>query len=104
MRGGRHLLQSVSRADVVLLDLAERIGLARREALPPTVRLRHFVWEILAGRGVPSVAVNWWTADDARTGALDSVGQTSIFAVAGASHGKPQAIGPPVDESASPRC
>src|SRR5258708_22704161 len=82
LRGGRPLLQSVSRADVVLLDLAERIGLARREALPPTGRPRHFVWAILAERGVPSVAVNWWTADDTRAGALDSVGQTAIFAAA----------------------
>jgi hypothetical protein len=61
LRGGRHLLQSVSHEDVVLRELAPRLGLARREALPPTVRRRHFIWEILAGRGLPGVAVNWWT-------------------------------------------
>ncbi len=47
--------------------------------------------------------MNWWTADDTRTGALDSVGQTSIFAAAGASRGKPEAIALRVDESAKLR-
>ena len=81
MRGGRHLMQSVSQSDVVLRDLAETIGMARLEPLPPTVRRRDFVWEIFAARGVPSVAVNWWTSADAHLGALDSLGQTTIFAV-----------------------
>jgi hypothetical protein len=27
------------------------------------VRRRDYVWEIFAARGVPSVAVNWWTTD-----------------------------------------
>lgn len=79
LRGGRHLLQSVSAADVVLRDFAESVGLAHAEALPPTVRRRDFVWEIFAARGVPSVAVNWWTSGDVRLGVLDSIGQTSIF-------------------------
>jgi Type I phosphodiesterase / nucleotide pyrophosphatase len=103
LRGGGHLLQSISHADVVLLDLAERIGLARREALPPTVRRRHFIWEILAERGVPSVAVNWWTADDTRTGGLESIGQTSIFAAAAAGRDAPDAVALHVDETATLR-
>lgn len=103
LRGGRHLLQSVSQADLVLLELAEHIGLARREALPPTVRRRHFVWEILAGRGVPGVAVNWWTADDGHTGGLDSIGQTSIFATAVAGGGTSDAVALRVDQSATAR-
>jgi hypothetical protein len=86
LRGGAHLLQSVSGADGILLDLAPAIGLARREPLPPTVRKRDFVWEIFAGRGIPSLAVNWWTTDDVRAGALHSIGQTSIFASV---HGEP---------------
>ncbi|MEA2164370.1 MAG: hypothetical protein QOK37_2497 [Thermoanaerobaculia bacterium] len=79
LRGGAHLMQSVSPADIVLRNLAEAIGLGRLEPLPPTVRRRDFVWEIFAARGIPSVAVNWWTSPDARVGALDSVGQESIF-------------------------
>jgi hypothetical protein len=86
LRGGAHLLQSLSHADAVLLDLAPRAGLARREPLPPTVRKRDFVWEILAGRGIPSVAVNWWTTEDVHAGALQSIGQTSVFS---AVHGEP---------------
>jgi hypothetical protein len=101
LRGGRHVLQSVSHADVVLLDLAEALGLARREPLPPTVRRRHFVWELFAERGLPSVAVNWWTSEDAHNGALDAIGQTSIFAAAGS--GAPEAVALRVDQTASQR-
>ena len=81
-RGGRHLVQTLSNADLILHDVAPAIGLADREPLPPTVRRRDFVWEIFAARGVPSLAVNWWTTDDVRTGALESIGQASIFAAA----------------------
>ncbi|HEX2122661.1 MAG TPA: alkaline phosphatase family protein [Thermoanaerobaculia bacterium] len=81
-RGGRHILQRVSRADVVLMEAAPALKLARREPLPPTVRRREYVWEIVAGRGVPSVAVNWWTTADERKGALTSIGPESIFASA----------------------
>jgi hypothetical protein len=79
LRGGKHLLQALSGADVVLRDAAVKLKLARREPLPPTVRRRDYIWEIFAARGVRSVAVNWWTSDDAHLGALDSVGQASIF-------------------------
>ncbi len=103
LRGGRHLLQAVSHADVVLLDLAESLHLARREPLPPTVRRRHFVWELFADRGLPSVAVNWWTSDDLQAGALDSVGQTTIFTSAGAGGGSPETIALRVDHTATER-
>jgi hypothetical protein len=79
LRGGRHLLQALSAADVVLRDAAVAVRLARREPLPPTIRRRDYIWEVFAARGVRSVAVNWWTSDDTRVGALDSVGQASIF-------------------------
>jgi len=81
-RGGRHLIQTLSSVDVVLHEIAPTIRLADREPLPPTVRRRDFVWEIFAARGVPSLAVNWWTTDDARNAALESIGQSSIFAAA----------------------
>jgi hypothetical protein len=78
-RNGRHLLQSVSPVDVVLRNVAERVKLARREALPPTVRKRDYVWEIFAARAVPSSSVNWWTTDDVRGGALQEISQRPIF-------------------------
>jgi hypothetical protein len=83
LAGGKHLLQSVSRDDFVL----RRFG--TRQPLPPTVRRRDYVWEIFAARGVPSVAVNWWTTDSGRTGVLDSIGQESIFAAA---HGNAERV------------
>jgi hypothetical protein len=95
-RGGPHLLQALSRADFVLHDLAESIGLAQRQPLPPTIRRRDYVWEIFAARGVPSVAVNWWTSETRRDGALDSAGQETIFAA-----GKGDAAA--VDEAAAAR-
>ena len=76
VRGGRHILQRISRGDFVLLNTP----LARREPLPPTVRKRDYVWEIVAKRGIPSLSVNWWTTADEREGALTSIGQESIFA------------------------
>ncbi len=81
-RGGRHVIQSVSQRDFVLSDLAELVGVARRQPLPPTVRRRDYVWEIFAARGVPSVAVDWWTTESALSGALDTIGQQTIFAAA----------------------
>ncbi|HSP34827.1 MAG TPA: hypothetical protein VLU46_10970, partial [Thermoanaerobaculia bacterium] len=71
---GSHILQSISRA-----DLAIRLA-GKRQPLPPTIRRRDFVWEVFAGRGVPSLAVNWWTSPDVTSGALTSVGQNAIFA------------------------
>lgn len=82
LAGGSHVLQSVSRADVVLRNLGGTFGIARRQPLPPTVRKRDYVWEIVAARGIPSVAVNWWTSPTGRFGALDSIGQESLFAAA----------------------
>jgi hypothetical protein len=66
IRGGRHLIQAVSAADVVLRNLG------RREPLPPTVRRRDYVWEVFAGRGMAVAAVNWWTTDS----------QSQVFAAA----------------------
>ncbi len=100
LRGGRHLLQVLSHSDIVLHDLAGMVGAAKREALPPTVRRRDFVWEVFGGRGVPGVAVNWWTSDDAHSGALDSVGQTSIFN-RGMPRLTPARLAQNVDENAS---
>ena len=88
-RGGSHVLQALSHTEPVLRDVGSAIGLARREPLPPTVRRRDFVWEIFAARGVPSLAVDWWTAEDEHAGALESIGQAAIFTAA---HGDPLAV------------
>lgn len=94
--GGSHVIQSLSRDDFVLHAIAPALRLGRREPLPPTVRRRDYVWEIVAARGLPSAAVNWWTTESVRAGALDSIGQESIFAAA---HGDPVRV----DEEASKR-
>ncbi len=78
-RGGRHILQRISRFDGVLLNAAPMLKIARREPLPPTVRRREYIWEILARRGVRSVAVNWWTTADEREGGLIAIGPESVF-------------------------
>jgi hypothetical protein len=82
-RGGTHVVQRISHADVVLLRLAPALRLARREPLPPTVRRRDYAWEIVASRGTPSVAVNWWATADSAGGGLHAIGPESIFGPAG---------------------
>jgi hypothetical protein len=72
-RGGSHVLQRISRADFILRLVATR------EPLPPTVRRREYIWEILAERGIPSLAINWWATSDENRGALHSVSPESIF-------------------------
>jgi hypothetical protein len=74
--GGRHLLQNVSSVDTLIRHAG------RREPLPPTVRLREYIWEIFARRSMLTLSVNWWTTDDVRSGALSEVGQASIFSAA----------------------
>lgn len=76
-RGGRHVLQRMSRGDFVLLNTP----LGRREPLPPTVRRRDYAWEIAAERGVRALAVNWWATADSSEGGLVSVSPESVFAV-----------------------
>ena len=98
---GTHVLQSVSRRDVALRQLGEAAGLTRRQPLPPTVRRRDYVWELFANRGVPSVAINWWTSEDARSGGLESVGQATVFARAAAGGGAPEQTALHVDEAAA---
>jgi len=78
-RGATHLLQRISRADLVLMRIAPALRIARREPLPPTVRRRDYIWEIAAARGLPAVSVNWWTTANARSGALQSIGPESVF-------------------------
>lgn len=78
-RGGRHVLQTISPSDFMLMSLAPALGIARREPLPPTVRRRDYIWEIFAERGVPSVAVNWWATATSGEAGLDVVGPETIF-------------------------
>ena len=82
-RGSHRLIQQISRTDVVLLEFAPQLRVARREPLPPTVRRRDYAWEILAKRGIPSVSINWWATSDDASGGLYSVGPEGIFARSG---------------------
>lgn len=86
VRGGTHVLQSVSHRDVALRAIGEAVGITRRQPLPPTVRRRDYVWELFAHRAVPSLAVNWWTSEDSHSGGLESISQATVFARASASH------------------
>jgi hypothetical protein len=78
-RGATHILQRISRADFVLREVAPALGIARREPLPPTVRRRDYVWEIVAARGLPAVSVNWWATADGHEGLLHTIGPESVF-------------------------
>ena len=80
--GATHILQRISRGDVVLMKVAPALRIARREPLPPTVRRRDYVWEIVTARGLPGVSVNWWATSDAQDGALQAVGPESVFTTA----------------------
>lgn len=77
--GSERVLQSVSVFDLVLGDAARLLRLTRRQPLPPTVRERHYVWEITGGRGVSSLAVNWWASEDLSEPHLVSFSQETIF-------------------------
>lgn len=73
------VLQSVSRYAFAIDAIAAPLGLAGRVPLPPTARRRAYAWEILAERGVPSLAVNWWVTGDADTATLRSISQEALF-------------------------
>ncbi|HVR42280.1 MAG TPA: hypothetical protein VMS56_02445 [Thermoanaerobaculia bacterium] len=76
------VLQQVSRFDPLRSPLAGWTRLVRRQPLPSSIRDRHYVWEILAARGIPAVAVNWWVSRGEDEGALRSIGQDALFAAA----------------------
>lgn len=78
-RGAAHVLQRISAADFVLMQVAPALGVARREPMPPTVRRRDYMWEIVAERGIPSLAVNWWATQANRGGVLYTIGPEAIF-------------------------
>jgi len=80
--GTTHILQRISHADFVLQHVAPALRIARREPLPPTVRRRDYVWEIVTARGLPGISVNWWATSDAKDGALQAVGPESVFTAA----------------------
>lgn len=79
LKGSRTLLQFVSSFDPVLRRLAPTLAIASREPLPPTARTRDYVWEALAARGVPAIAVNWWTSPSRNDAALLSLAQSEVF-------------------------
>jgi len=78
LRVGGEILQEVSRHE----PLRALPPIARAEPLPSNVRMRHYAWELLAERGVPVVAANWWLTPSLDAGALRTRGQEEIFAAA----------------------
>lgn len=102
LAGSSQLLQSVSAVDVVLREIAPVLGIASREAVPPAVRNRDYVWEIVAGRGVTAVAVNWWASSAEDGPALKSVAQHEVFSEAAERSGArgASAMAHAVDEAA----
>jgi hypothetical protein len=100
--GSDDLLQSISRVDFLLDDVAPLVGAGRLRALPPAVRRRDYVWEIFAARGVPSAAVDWWAMEQRSTPALQIVGQEEIFRSATTTHpGATAAAAVRIDEMAA---
>lgn len=73
------VLQSVSRYAFAIDAIAAPLGIAERVPLPPTARRRAYAWEILADRGVASLAVNWWVTGDADTTGFRSISQEALF-------------------------
>lgn len=94
--GSRRMIQSVSRADPYLYGPASWLRLVQREALPPTIRRRDYIWEILAKRGVSSAAINWWASETTTAANLLILGQEAVFGEA-SSQGSPQQIASAVD-------
>jgi hypothetical protein len=80
LAGSRSVLQSVSRTDLLLRELAPSLLLAEKQPLPPTARRREYIWESLAARGITALSVNWWTSPTRTDAALASIGQERILA------------------------
>lgn len=80
-RSGR-ILQEISSADFVIRQLLPALGLASREPLPPSVRRRAYVWEIVADRGAPATAANWWAGGASQSPLLTTTPQNEIFTTA----------------------
>ena len=94
--GSRRMIQSISRTDIYLYGPAAWTGLVQREALPPTIRRRDYVWEILAERGVSAVAINWWASETTTAPNLLILGQEAVFREAATKKG-PQRVASALD-------
>ena len=98
--GRQKVIQHVSQLDHGLRVIAPLLGIAERQPLPPSVRNRDYVWETLAKRGVASVAINWWTSDEASRGALRVTSQETIFTRASSGVDEPAALALEIDRLA----
>lgn len=103
LAGSDEVLQSTSPWDFAIDRLAVPAGLARRVPLPPTMRRRHYAWEIMSARGVRAAAVNWWVTEDTESPDLVSVSQSTIFAEASRSSGTPSELALAIDRLALER-
>lgn len=98
--GGTRVVQNVSPLDYLLRVIAPAIGIAERQPLPPSIRDRHYLWESLAERGLPVVAVNWWTTEDRTGGPFHTVSQETVFTQAASGHDDRARIAIAIDATA----
>ncbi len=103
LAGSERVLQSISRWDLAIGAVATATGLAKRIPLPPRVRRRHYVWEILGSRGISAAAVNWWVTDDEALPTLLSVSQATVFGAAARSEGDSTTLALSIDLDAIAR-
>jgi hypothetical protein len=102
LRGSGEILQSTSRFDP-FLALAGRARLITHEPLAPAGRQRHYLWEIFAGRGVTSLAVNWWASEDRSGAGLAAQSQETIFAAAAGASSSPADLANQLEQTAIER-
>lgn len=100
LRATRSILQSVSAIDIALRSIGPALSLTRRVALPPAVREREYAWEVIAAKGSPVSAINWWTAG-AESGALRSIPQEQVFRAARRRSSTPAELAVEVDREAA---
>lgn len=82
LAGGSGIVQDLSALDFPMRALASTTGIARAIPLRPSERERHYVWEILAERGITAAAVNWWASTATSDGGLVVIPQERIHASA----------------------
>ena len=98
--GRQRVIQHVSQLDHGVRAIAPALGLAERQPLPPSARNRDYVWEILAERGITTVAVNWWATKDDPSPPSWTTSQETIFSMASSRENSPLEVAVAIDRLA----